>query len=305
MNERAPARDCWPATLRDWLTAQLRVRLSRLDRFSVVRKTRERIVQAIAREGDSILVTMFSGIQMLIPSWDAGLVGSCLRGVVYEPVLMSAFSDAISPGCCVVDCGAHIGLCTIAAAKLLNGDGMVISFEPDARNFALLRRNILLNGFRLIVRTEQLAIADAERQANFYCSPTISTRGSLFRAEDDAGTSVRCISLDHYLRSNNISRVEILKLDLEGAEPICIKGMEQTLRSLTCLILEVNDLRLREQTVDPIQFVEHVKDLGGFGAVHVCDEQQGKLVHWEKGNGLKHPLSQFGYANIVFSREAL
>ena len=305
MNERAPARDCCTATLRDWLTAQLRVRFLRLDRFSVVRKTRERIVRAIAREGNSILVTMFSGVQILIPSWDAGLVGSCLRGVMCEPVLMSAFSDAISPGCCVVDGGAHIGLCTIAAAKLLNGDGMVISFEPDARNFALLRRNILLNGFRLIVRTEQLAIADAERLANLYCSPTISTRSSLFRAEDDAGVSVSCISLDHYLQSNNISRVEVLKLDLEGAEPMCIKGMEQTLRSLTCLILEVNDLRLREQAVDPIQFVEHVREAGRFDEVEVCDEQQGKLVPWENGDGLKHPFSKCGYANVVLHRGLL
>jgi FkbM family methyltransferase len=305
VNESIPTRGCRPATLRDWLAAYLRVRLGRLDRFSVVSKAREDLVRAIAREGDSILVAMSSGVRFSIPSWDTGLVGSTLRGVIFEPVLMSVFNHAISPGCCVVDGGAHIGLYTIAAAKQLHGDGIVISFEPDTRNFALLRRNVLLNGFGRIVRTEQLAIAESERVANLYRSPTISTRSSLFQAESDAGVSVRCTTLDHYIRSNSLPRVNVLKLDLEGAEPICIRGMEETLTSLSCLILEINDLRLQEQAVDPIQFVEQVKDLGGFGAVHVCDEQQGKLVLWDKGEGLKHSMSQFKYANIAFHRQSL
>lgn len=305
VNEGMPARGCRPATPRDWLAAHFRVRLGRLDRFSLVSKARQELVQAIAREGDSILVAMSSGSRFSIPSWDTGLVGSSLRGVMFEPVLMSVLNHAISPGCCVVDGGAHVGLYTIAAAKRLNGDGIVISFEPDARNFALLRRNVLLNGFGLIVRTEQLAIAESERLANLYCSPTISTRSSLFQAESDTGVSVRCTTLDYYIRSNRLPRVNVVKLDLEGAEPICIRGMEETLRSLSCLILEVNHVRLQEQAVDPVQFVEQVKDLGGFGVVHVCDEQQGKLVLWEKGEGLKHSMSQFKYANIAFHRQSL
>src|SRR6202046_5548823 len=107
--EGMPARDCCPATLRDWFAAHFQVRLGRLDRFNVVSKARGGLVRAIAREGDSILVTMSSGVRMSIPSWDTGLVGSSLQGNMFEPVLMSVFNEAISPGCCVVDGGAHIG----------------------------------------------------------------------------------------------------------------------------------------------------------------------------------------------------
>jgi FkbM family methyltransferase len=241
---------------------------------------------------------------MSIPSWDVGLVESSLRGDLFEPVLMRVLEEAISPGTCVVDGGAHIGLYTIAAAILLNGDGMVISFEPDPRNFVMLERNVVLNGFQRIVRTEQLAISGSECVANLYCSPTISTRSSLLQAESDAGISVNCTSLDQYVVSNGIRRVEVLKLDLEGAEPTCVGGMRKTLSSVGCLIIEVNDVRLRAQAVDPIQFVDQIKDLAGFSDVHVCDEQVGRLVAWEKGAGLRHSLSLFGYANIVFHRVA-
>jgi FkbM family methyltransferase len=206
-----------------------------------------------------------------------------------------------------VDGGAHVGLYTVIAAKVLRGEGRVISFEPDPRNYELLKRNILLNGVHSMVRPEPLAITDSEGVMGFWSSPHQSTCGSLvpLENESDMGIPVKCTSLDQYIRSNAIDQIHVLKLDLEGAEPACLQGMDEAVKQLRCLMLEINLVRLQAQTIDPIEFVEHVQTRGRFRTVYVCDEHAGNLVPWDNGKGIKQPLSQFGYANIIFHRDVL
>lgn len=297
---------CRPATSRDWLAAQASVRFGRVNRHAWARSFRNLMRRLVSRDLDSILVSI-SGVQLYAPCWDAGLMGWVLGGLMLERVLLDFLVKAIRPGFTVVDGGAHIGLYTIVAAELAGEGGHVISFEPDARNFPLLERNVRLNNMGDRVRLEPVAIADSEKTMKLWCTAGISTSSTLVAGDvkSETATSVRCTSLDQYFRSHDIARIDLLKLDLEGAEPKCISGMSETITQLKYLVVEVNSLRLRQQSIEPTEFVEEVRGLGRFQFALVCDEERGELVPWDGGRGLRRPLSKFEYANVAFCREPL
>src|SRR5204863_10011104 len=70
-----------------------------------------------------------------------------LRGVV-DKGQTELFKSLIKPGMVIVDIGANIGYYTCLAARMLNGTGHVYAFEPDAKNFDFLSRNIKVNEFK-------------------------------------------------------------------------------------------------------------------------------------------------------------
>ena len=88
-----------------------------------------------------------------------------LRGQ-YENELLH-LGRFISPGMVVVDGGANCGIYTVAAAKLVGTSGLILSFEPGAEAFAVLRKNVVLNGLTN-VRTYRAALSDKEGTAALY-----------------------------------------------------------------------------------------------------------------------------------------
>src|ERR1035441_6724268 len=79
------------------------------------------------------------------PSW--GFVDSVLHDQ-YEPETKALLGSLIRPGMTVFDIGAHVGHYTLLAARIVGPTGRVYAFEPEPENFALLKRNVELNGYK-------------------------------------------------------------------------------------------------------------------------------------------------------------
>lgn len=275
-------KDCWPATVRDWLTAQCAVRLGRLDRYPWVSKTRLSLAHHIGRSQSSIRFATPYGFTMLLPCSYKGLITMALGGEGFHPKLRQALEETIRPGDVVIDGGSHVGFFSLLAARLLQGKGHVFSFEPDPQTFALLRLNVEENGFLRVIQLEEKALTSANGSFDFFPSPQESMRSSLVERSDPHGRTIRVagVRLDDYLARVGQNRVDVIKLDLEGAEPLALGGMSASLETARLLILEVNIPLLARLGVDPLTLVNRTAETGCFETVVFADEREESFRKW-------------------------
>jgi FkbM family methyltransferase len=140
-----------------------------------------------------------------------------------------------------VDAGANYGACTVTAASLIGASGLVLSFEPASEAYSILVHNIEINGFTR-VRAIRAALSDRQGKAQLFLHPD-SSRNSLGTQEGSSGASenVGVTTLDRVFEQAGIDRVDFLKLDVEGAEELVLRGAKALLeRSKPIVLLEVD-----------------------------------------------------------------
>jgi FkbM family methyltransferase len=128
-----------------------------------------------------------------------------------------------------VDVGANIGFYTLLFARSASA-GFVHAFEPVTLNYHVLNINVLMNGFTN-VSLNNCAVGDQAGSAELYV-----TEDGGFASLIDTGRrrvvsreQTRIVTLDHYLLQLGGAKVDVLKVDAEGAELRVIEGAEALL----------------------------------------------------------------------------
>jgi len=130
----------------------------------------------------------------------------------------------------VVDIGANIGVYTVLAAEKVGERGRVIAIEPEPKNYKLLLENIKLNKFQNVTPVNT-ALSDHQGWEKLYLSSSDSGGHSLIFPEDrNSYTSVQVKTLDELLEELDIKKIDLIKIDTEGAEIPILKGAEKTLK---------------------------------------------------------------------------
>lgn len=143
---------------------------------------------------------------------------------------------SISKGDTVIDVGANIGIFTVKASRLVGPTGTVVSLEPASKSFTLLEANIERNDLSN-VKPFKYAVSDSEGEARLYVD-RVSDRSSLFSDRGDSERNrrnietvekVETVSLDTLGDSLKLNRIDIIKIDVEGAELAVLKGAKRTI----------------------------------------------------------------------------
>jgi FkbM family methyltransferase len=162
-----------------------------------------------------------------------------------EPVL-AAMARVLRRGDTFVDVGANFGLHTIFGARQVGDTGQVIAIEPVPGNYRLLRRNIELNGMRGRVRIVTKAATESPgmRLSLHGVGEGVSVAASLRSRDAVGGTlEVETTTLDQSLEDQ--AAVRLVKIDVEGAEHLVIKGAQRVLRQQRPhLLIEVHEFAL-------------------------------------------------------------
>ena len=146
----------------------------------------------------------------------------------YAPQETALVRALLSPGGTMVDVGANWGYFTLLGAHLVGRGGRVIAFEPDPRLFAALRANVEGNGLGWVT---PLPLAAAEAPGTLTLAGHDPEGGnwglsSLVAAgQGGASFQVEAATVDAALDARGIGRVELLKMDIEGAEDRALRGM--------------------------------------------------------------------------------
>lgn len=150
----------------------------------------------------------------------------------YEKETVAVIKALLRPGTIFFDIGAHVGQYTLTASSLVGETGQVHSFEPDPDTFRWLAANTRLNGLRNVHlnqlgvcddnSTKQLFLATAHDVGSNSLSPPSNYSGKSF--------AVHCTTLNDYVHMNYIPRIDVMKMDIEGAEYSALIGTSEILR---------------------------------------------------------------------------
>lgn len=162
----------------------------------------------------------------------------------------------LRPGDHVLDVGANVGFFTLLAAHEVGPQGRVLAFEPVPHNIAVLRRNLEINGVTCVeVRPAAAGAHDGEISIGLDHPDPDETGVSGHYTEGGSrdAITVPVVTVDGALAAE-APRLRLAKIDVEGAEPRVLAGMERTLhdRPPDALLMEINPAALERQgfTVD-------------------------------------------------------
>jgi FkbM family methyltransferase len=164
-------------------------------------------------------------------------------GDYYEPITRALLSHLIRPAATFVDVGAHLGFFSITSG-VARRDLKILAFEPNPKNFRLLRANAAANGLDNVI-CEQVAISDKDGVGTLYLTESDMSASLMkgFQEQDTKQTGemrVRTRSLDSYVEEHGIAGPLVIKVDIEGHEPAFFRGASSTIAAYKPdIILEV------------------------------------------------------------------
>jgi FkbM family methyltransferase len=185
-----------------------------------------------------VRVVEYAGVKVAIDRTEPA-IGRIIERGDYEPHMLAFFQRVLRPAMTVIDVGANIGLFSLLAAKLVGEKGRVYSIEPRGENARLLLYSASINNFTNI---HLLPTAVGEENGYSLYRTHVGSNGSLL-TKPDAGFNVPSIlhptcqvvplaRLDDLVRAP----VDLLKLDIEGAEAMALRGASELIRSHRPLI---------------------------------------------------------------------
>lgn len=186
----------------------------------------------------------------------------------YEPDTTEAVIHGLSEGAVFVDVGAHAGYYSRLAAKILGKRGKVIAFEPEPDNFACLINNTsqFSNVFPIPV-----ALTDELGLKKLYISPFSGCHSLVNSSSENKYIWVPTISFDNFYLQSGLSVIELMKIDVEGAELFVLDGMRCVLekKKIKTLIIEFSPYNLLSSGSNPIKlgkllldYFKNIKVLG-------------------------------------------
>jgi FkbM family methyltransferase len=208
------------------------------------------------------------GVNMLLDPEDL-ISNEILNTGQWEADSWAIIKEHLPVGGTFVDLGAHIGYYSLKAARAVGPKGQVIAIEPNPETVRQLRDNIQASGAKVIA-VEPVACSDSEAELELFAAPRANTgQTSLSRANAQQSGAVHAVyrvrarPLDAIIQEAGVSRVDVVKIDVEGAELLVLKGAKQTLaRYSPVLFVEVMDNQLQAMGTSAAELKEFLRSQG-------------------------------------------
>ena len=215
-----------PVRLAFWTRTRLQMEMSKWVRGRLIQSRNEEIFV-----GDRF--------KLIIPREfhnSTEIVINDLREVFCENVYSRylPFSSLVCEGDTVLDCGANIGSFSVWAATR-GKDIRVISMEPDWEIGCALRRNIEFNGIADRVHVEQACVSNQPGEVTLlkdlacFTMTRMATNTSAPSSTDSVSV-VPVETIDQMVARLKLDRVDLIKMDVEGAERLALRGAAETIR---------------------------------------------------------------------------
>ncbi len=209
----------------------------------------------------------FAGFDLLYNPGNALAFRFCLEGQ-YEPQVEIFLASILKPNAVVVDAGANIGFFTLAVLSK-SKDSTVHGFEPSPDSFTLYKKCISQNNLETRVIVNQMALYSEPGKMDFQMHPSNYGAYDGFQdtgypgVDEPKTIQVPVTTLDVYVNKNRLDRLDLLKIDVEGAELFVLRGARAVLASLRPIVLfEVGYQNLRPFNILPSDLYQLFEDVG-------------------------------------------
>lgn len=184
---------------------------------------------------------------------------------IWEPYETALVLASLQPGDVFVDVGANIGYYPVIATDAVGASGAVLAFEPDPANFRLLQENLAINSCQSVVTAFELGLAERDSTALLYLSADNAGDHQIFAASDGRSTLPVALRNGSCFLRGRIQRLDVLKVDVQGAEYLVMAGLLPLLGELPSLpriIIELTPLSLRQAGSSGRALIELLATLG-------------------------------------------
>lgn len=165
---------------------------------------------------------------------DLSMMGEVFYDHQYDPIFFEIKRDDV-----IFDIGAHVWYFSIYAAYRAK---QVHSFEPFYKNFIQLQENIKINDLKNVV-SNNIALGDSQGEVEFYEHQSHTGCHSLYKRGGIYNhITVKKETLGQYMKEHNITKVNLLKLDCEGAEYEIINSLpEECFVKIDKICMEIHE----------------------------------------------------------------
>lgn len=214
--------------------------------------------------------------KLLLDKDDVAMSGYLALGS-YEPETIRIFKESLEEGATVIDIGTNIGYYTIVAGKKVGPKGKVFGYEPNMDSFNLLQRNILINNFDNITPIN-LALSNISGERVLYFGDNKCTHSFADNRKTGKNEIVLTDTLDNSLKKYGSPKIDVIKMDIEGAEILALEGMAETIERSPRLTIftELYPKAIRRLGRSPLEFLEKMRDFGF--SISVIDEDRKDIV---------------------------
>jgi FkbM family methyltransferase len=175
------------------------------------------------------------------------------------------------PGDTIIDAGAHVGFYALWQARAME-TGQIFAFEPNPDVYKHLKYNLSANGFGWI-KTYPYALSARQESLILIASGRESTVAAT--VHDGDGIAVKAWTLDQLVETEGIKKIDVLKMDTEGAEAEIVKGgLTRAIPITERIVMESHNTRYD---------VLHLLEPFGFRLVH--DGRDPNIVYFERQHG--------------------
>ncbi|MBC7554887.1 MAG: FkbM family methyltransferase [Taibaiella sp.] len=162
----------------------------------------------------------------------------------YESSTNKIIKKYINPGDVVIEAGANLGSETLLLSRLVGDTGKVYGFEPNPFIFERLKMNLAINELKN-VDIHDIALGESNEIIYFniytkgFCNPGMSSK--YISNKDTRKISVPQMTLDAFVAKHNVSKVDFIKMDIQGAEIDLFNGAAATISKFRPLIFTEAD----------------------------------------------------------------
>lgn len=179
---------------------------------------------------------------------DFNVYKQVIFGKEYQPIIDFFIINQIHPQF-IIDCGANIGLTSMLLGYHFK-DAIIYAIEPDGSNFEMLKYNTQFNqNINLINKAVWSEVTTLKIDRNFRDGQDWSVR--TVRDSCASYDAVQTITIMEILKESNIDTIDLLKIDIEGAEAELFRSENnyEFLEYTNCIAIEIHDECIDRQTI--------------------------------------------------------
>ena len=184
---------------------------------------------------------------------------------LYEPAQTSWFKQCLRPGDVFIDVGASFGYYTTLGASLVGPTGKVFAFEPSPIASQVIEEMIGDSMLQNIILTKA-AVGKDKGDVSLFLSTTPHLHSPSILKSDLGFVPIQVpmVALDHFAPLENVPKIKLVKIDVEGYEPDVLAGMERLIKEkrIENIICEFNSGWLKRNGMTPQQLQKRFLELG-------------------------------------------
>jgi len=178
---------------------------------------------------------------------------------VFEEDLTQVVKKLIKRGDTVLDIGANIGYYSVIFSKLVFEEGNIISFEPTTFYRKVLKKNLEINDISNVEIINK-GLSDKIQKLEIHIGGSTATFHNPKDIIPDTKEIVQLSTLDDFIERNPLKKIDLIKVDIDGHEPLFLKGAWNTIEKYNpIIILEISHLHYLQAGFNAWDFYDMLK----------------------------------------------